>query len=77
VKLNPQVNHQAIKQEILAVQKVMETHHSSANELVSSIKVKAPKLSSAMSDAFVHAKAEMNKHVSALGPEAKKGVEKV
>jgi hypothetical protein len=77
VKLNPQANHQAIKQELLAVQKLIETHHGSATELVSSIKARAPKVSSAMSDAFVHAKAEMNKHVSALGPDAKKGVEKV
>jgi inorganic triphosphatase YgiF len=77
VKLNPQANRQAIRQELLSLQKVMETHHNSATELVSSIKARAPHISGAASDAFAHARAEMNKHVSAFSPDARKGLEKV
>jgi hypothetical protein len=77
VKLNPQLNRQAIRQELLTVQKLIETPHKTGEDLVKSLSSKAPHLSSAASQAFVLAKAEMHKHVSAMNPEAKKGVEKV
>jgi len=75
LKLNPEKNANKLKQEILAVKKIMESKHAHPNQLVSTLKAKAPQLTSAVHLAFVSAKKEYQKHFNALHPEAKKGVQ--
>lgn len=77
LKLNPQKNADKLKKEMLAVQKIMESKHSSPQVMVKAVKAKAPQLSLAVQEAFKHATVELQKHMKSLNPEAKKGVQKM
>jgi len=77
VKLNPQKNAEKLKKEMLAVQKIMESKHSSPQVMVKAVKSKAPQLSLAVQEAFKHASLEFQKHMKGLNPEAKAGVQKM
>jgi len=77
IKLNPKKNEDKLKKEILAVQKIMESKHSSPQVMVKAVQSKAPQLSLAVKEAFKHATVELQKHMKALNPEATKGVKQM
>jgi hypothetical protein len=77
LKLNPQKNADKLKKEMLAVQKIMESRHSSPQVMVKAVKAKAPQLSAAVQEAWKHASLEIQKHMKTLNPEAKKGVQQM
>jgi len=75
--VSPQKHQENLKKEILVAKKLVETPHKNANDLIKSVKAKAPKFSAAVSESFTRARAEFQKHLKSLNPEAKKGVQRM